>query len=123
MKTIVLSLLLCTISISAFTQIQTISTDPDGSITIVPQGIISAKTDSSTNSSNVAFGPFTLFSNTTGIANTATGDSALYANITGNRNTATGYKALYANTGGSNNTANGNEALRSNTTGYYNTAN
>lgn len=73
-------------------------------------------------SSNTAFGPSALFSNTTGTSNTAVGASALLSNTTGVSNTAVGSSALQSNTTGNNNTTVGVSALRDNTTGANNTA-
>ncbi len=94
----------------------------DGSITLTPKGV-KGNTNSGTITNNVALGPNTLGSNTTGNFNTATGYSSLLNNTTGNRNTANGNEALLLNTIGIKNTATGQQALRNNTTGNRNTAN
>jgi hypothetical protein len=63
---------------------------------------------------NLAFGWFSLFSNTGGSFNTATGAGALLFN-TGDSNTAVGAAALLNNATGTNNTAVGTAALSNNT--------
>jgi hypothetical protein len=69
---------------------------------------------------NVAWGPDSLFSLTTGTYNTAIGWEALDIVTTGYANTATGFEALFFNTGDQN-TATGMEALVENATGGSNT--
>jgi hypothetical protein len=80
------------------------------------------------NSSNVAIGYGSLYSNqptsiATGKWNTALGTHAMYSNTIGNENTAGGYYALQNNTTGNYNTANGSLSLFYNTKGNDNTAN
>ncbi|AWV97503.1 tail fiber domain-containing protein [Arcticibacterium luteifluviistationis] len=141
MKLKALSIIICALPFGSFAQIQSSTFgSSDGSVTIVPEGIRSAKSDPSSKSSNVALGPFALHSNTTGDnnsangtfslykntmgqGNTANGAESLYDNISGNENTAFGYQALTSNISGKENTANGANSLFSNTLGSQNTAN
>ena len=76
--------------------------------------------NTTTNRYNTAIGYSALYGNTAS-SNTATGYYALNSNITGNNNTATGSLALCNNTA-SNNTAIGCQALIANTIGSNNTA-
>lgn len=59
---------------------------------------------------NVKYGDFALYSNTTGYNNAAFGNNALYSNTTGSGNSAFGFNALYATTTGNILTAFGNRA-------------
>jgi hypothetical protein len=71
---------------------------------------------------NIAFGPSSLISNTTGQMNTAVGANALLVNTTGGSNTSIGAATMEYNTGGVCNTALGTYALFMNTIGSGNTA-
>lgn len=73
-------------------------------------------------SANVAAGPTTFPSLTTGFLNTAQGSQALAFNTSGSENTAFGESALTSTTIGNRNTAVGQYALAFNTTGEENTA-
>jgi|688.fasta_scaffold10307_29 hypothetical protein len=73
-------------------------------------------------SSNTAFGPSALNSNTTGSSNTAVGQNALLANTTGLHNTAIGAAALTTQQTAQGNTAYGFSSLNQNTTGNFNGA-
>ena len=70
---------------------------------------------------NLAIGPNSLISNTSGIGNVALGNGTLKDNTEGNYNNAVGVNALMNNTTGSNNMALGLVALYNNITGNNNT--
>ncbi|MCP9768336.1 hypothetical protein EGI22_10460 [Lacihabitans sp. LS3-19] len=108
-------------SIVCNAQIQTLSGTPeDGSVTILPDGLISKKSGGVNDPSNVALGPNALKSilapsgGPNSRYNTAIGQSALELNTTGQSNNALGYWALHDNTTGSNNIAIGSFALSTN---------
>lgn len=71
---------------------------------------------------NTALGFNTLYFNEDGSFNTAIGSESLYTNISGNGNIAIGHRVLYSNTTGFTNIGIGNGALYSNTEGNVNTA-
>jgi len=73
-----------------------------------------------TGNTNAALGSQALRFNTSGSENSAFGESALANNTTGNRNTAIGQFALAANTTGLENSAVGEDAIPFNTTGSNN---
>jgi hypothetical protein len=73
-------------------------------------------------SNNVAIGPGSMASITTGNGNVASGVNALGSNTTGDSNVASGIDALFGNTTGNGNVANGLLALSTNTTGTFNVA-
>ena len=56
-------------------------------------------------SNNVAYGYYSLYTNSTGTYNTAIGYMTLTANTTVASNSGDGFAALYSNTTGSNNSA------------------
>ena len=75
-----------------------------------------------TGSGNAAFGVSALERNINGIGNNSFGNYTLYNNIDGNYNSAFGHYALLSNTYGVKNTGIGSRALHINSTGYENTA-
>jgi hypothetical protein len=82
---------------------------------------VSAGTNTTTGTGNVAIGACALMSVIIGNSNTAVGSFALKSN-TSSQNTAFGYEALSANVSGYDNTAVGTIALNSNINGFGNVA-
>lgn len=76
----------------------------------------------SSGTNNTAFGAGTLLVNTSGSQNTAVGYSSLGNNTTGNSNTAFGWSSLLSNTEGRENTVLGNGAMFLNKSGNQNVA-
>ena len=76
-------------------QISSNNLGPGGSITITPKGI-QGKTNSATDTTNVALGPNALML-TTGTNNLGLGFNALRNNTTGSGNVASGANALLSN--------------------------
>ncbi len=121
-------------TLSSRAQINAINTDSDGSVTILPQGLISAKSSEGVNdTTNTALGNKALFHNRTNVGSTAVGFQAMYyandeqvvQHIT--ENTAVGYRALMGSTTpgqnvGRSNSALGYQALLNNEAGYDNVA-
>lgn len=149
-STVIFSLLVCFVSFKSTAQINSISSEPDGSVTILPQGLVSSRSDKGNDTTSTALGNKSLFSNIGNGRSTAIGYRAMYyadnrfldqrstyntalgaealmgsnvpADNSGQYNTALGDQALYSNTAGNFNVASGFEALNRNTTGNYNSA-
>lgn len=86
------------------------STDVNGNIQLVPNGIVTISKDMTVNSVTVGQGL------TSGLTNTAVGESALLSTSSGTQCVAVGYKALESHTSGGTQTAVGYRALTAATT-------
>jgi len=71
---------------------------------------------------NIALGPSSLLTNTSGTRNVSIGFNSMYYNNGGTSNCAIGFQSVQSNTSGGSNTGIGQEALFNNTTASNNTA-